>query len=94
MQCIIYVRQSGNISLYTQFNNCSKYSKRYGYSIKSKVLDFEGDRFYEAVNKIIADDEISTFIIYSKDIAFDSNDDYLFYRIYLEKLGKKLINCE
>lgn len=93
MECIIYVRDSGDIPLYSQFNKCADFAARYGYYISGKFLDFEGNRFYEAVNKIIANDEITTMIIYGKDVVFKDNDDYLFYRIYLEKLGKKLISC-
>lgn len=93
MSCIIYVRQTDEISLYEQFNKCAEYAKRYGYSIENKVLDFEGNRFYEAINKVIVDHDITSLIIYSKDAAFDKNDDYLFYRIYCDKLGKKLISC-
>ncbi len=93
MSVVIYVRQNEDISLYEQFNKCAEYAKRYGYSIEHKVLDFEGNQFYEAINKVIVEHDVSALIIYSKDMVFDKNDDYLFYRIYLEKLGKKLISC-
>lgn len=93
MSVVIYVRQTEEISLYEQFNKCAEYAKRYGYSIEHKVLDFEGNRFYEAINKIIVEHDVTALIIYSKDVVFDKYDDYLFYRIYCEKLGKKLISC-
>ena len=93
MSIVIYVRQNEDISLYEQFNKCAEYAKRYGYSIEHKVLDFEGNQFYEAINKVIVEHDVTALMIYSKDMVFDKNDDYLFYRIYLEKLGKKLISC-
>lgn len=93
MQSIIYVRQTGEISLYEQFNNCADYAKRYGYSIAGKVLDFDGKRLHEAINKIIPFSVPVALVIYSKEAAFDNNDDYLFFRIYIEKLGHKLIIC-
>lgn len=92
MQVIIYVRQRDEISLYEQFNKCANYAKRYGYSISGKVLDFDGTHFYEAINKVIVEHDISALLIYSKEIVFPESDDYLFYRIYLEKLGKKIIS--
>lgn len=93
MQCIIYVRDKEDISLYEQFNKCADFAKRHGYSISGKVLDFEGNRFYEAVNKVIPKTESIVIIIYSKNATFDNNDDYLFFKIYLEKLGHKIISC-
>lgn len=93
MGCIVYVRHNEDISLYTQYNKCAEYAKHHGYSISGKVFDFDGKHFHEAVNKVIADSTNTTLMIYSKDMVFDKNDDYLFYRIYLEKLGKKLISC-
>lgn len=93
MSVVIYVRQSEDISLYEQFNKCAEYAKRYGYSIEYKVLDFEGNKLYEAINKVIVEHDVTALMIYSKDMVFDKNDDYLFYRIYLEKLGKKLMSC-
>lgn len=91
MQAIIYVRQSDDISLYKQFNICAEYAKRQGYSISGKVLDFDGTQLHKAVNRVIADNATTTLIIYSKDFVFPQYNDYLFYRIYLEKLGKKLV---
>lgn len=93
MQSIIYVRQRDEISLYEQFNICAEYCKKFGYSISGKVLDFEGNRFHEAVNKIIPSSRSMVLIVHSTETAFDSNDDYLFFRIYIEKLGHKLISC-
>lgn len=94
MQAIVYVRQKGDISLYEQYNICSEYCKKFGYSISGKVLDFDGKKFHEAVNKILPYSEPVALIVYSKETAFDSFNDYIFYRIYLEKLGHKLISCE
>lgn len=92
MKAIIYVRQRDEISLFEQFNKCANYAKRFGYSISGKVLDFDGKQFHKAVNKIIPYSESAALIVYSKEAAFDNNDDYLFFRIYLEKLGHKLIS--
>lgn len=91
MNAVIYVRENGDIPIYEQYNRCVGYSKRYGYSISGKVLDYEGKNFHEAVNKVIAEHNICALIVYSKETAFDNYNDYLFYRIYIEKLGKKLI---
>lgn len=92
MSIVIYVRNDKDIPIYHQYNVCAEYCKRYGYSIKDKVLDFEGNIFYEAINKVIAEHDIFALIVYSKGTAFDSEEDSVFYRIYLEKLGKKLIS--
>lgn len=94
MNAVIYARENGDIPIYEQFNKCAEYAKRYGYSISGKVLDYEGNIFHEAVNKVIADKNITILIIYSKDSAFTHNDDYLFFKIYLEKLGKQLVVVE
>lgn len=94
MNAVIYVRENGDTLIYEQYNRCTGYAKRYGYSITGKVLDYEGNIFHEAVNKVIADKNITILMIYSKDSAFTHNDDYLFYKIYLEKLGKQLVVVE
>lgn len=93
MNCIIYVRHNDNISLYTQFNKCAEYAKKHGYSISGKVFDFDGKHFHEAVNKVIADSSITVLMIYNKELVFPEYNDYLFYKIYCERLGKKLISC-
>ena len=93
MQVVIYVRQTDKMSIYEQYNKCANFAKKYGYSISGKVLDFDGSKFHEAINKVIAEHDIEALMIYSKDMVFDKNDDYLFYRIYFEQLGKKLISC-
>ena len=94
MQCVIYVRDNGGIPIYEQFNKCANFAQRHGYSVAGKVLDFDGKQFHEAVNKIIPKTERAALIVYSKEAAFSNADDYLFFRIYLEKLGHKLITCE
>lgn len=93
MQCFIYVRDNKDKSLYEQFNKCADYAKRYGYSVGGRVLDFDGTQFHSAVNKIIADEKLTTLIIYSKETAFENYSDYLFYQIYFDKLGKQLLSC-
>ena len=94
MNAVIYVRENGDTPIYEQYNRCAGYAKRYGYSISGKVLDYEGNVFHEAVNKVISDRNITILMIYSKDSAFTHNDDYLFFKIYLEKLGKQLVVVE
>ena len=94
MQVVIYVRQTDEISLYEQYNKCANFAKKYGYSISGKVLDFDGTHFHEAINKVIVEHDIEALMIYSKDMVFPKADDYLFYRIYLDKLGKGLISIE
>ena len=93
MNCVIYVKQDDDISVYEQYNVCAEYAKRYGCSVEYKVLDFDGTQFYEAINKVIAEHDITALIVYDKDMAFKDFEDYLFYHIYLRKLDKKLISC-
>lgn len=92
MNCIIYVSDNSDISIYQQFNEVAQYTKRYGYSIKSRVLDFSGKEFYKAVDKVVFDDEVSSLIVYDRKSIGD-NETVLFYQIYLDKFGKKLIIC-
>ena len=93
MRVFIYVRQTDEISLYEQYNKCAEYAKKHGYSISGKVFDFDSKHFHEAVNKVIANENINILMIYNRELVFPQYNDYLFYRIYLEKLGKKLISC-
>lgn len=94
MNCVIYAKQNDDISVYEQYNQCAALAKRHGYSISGKVLDFDGTKFHEAINKVIAKRDVVALIIYSKDVVFDSNNDHLFYKIYLEKQGKRLVSAE
>ena len=70
MNAIIYVRHNEEISLYTQFNKCAEYAKKQGYSINGKVFDFDGKHFHEAINKVIADRNITILMIYNKSLVF------------------------
>lgn len=94
MNCVIYAKKNDDISVYEQYNQCSALAKRYGYSIVGKVLDFDGTKFHEAINKVIVEHDVFALIIHSKDIVFNNNDDYVFYKIYLDKLEKKLVTAE
>lgn len=94
MNCVIYVRHNKDISVYEQFNICAEYAKRYGYSIGGRVLDFESKRFYETVDKITSNKNINILMIYNIKFVFRQYNDYLFYRMYLQTFGKKLIVCE
>lgn len=91
MNCVIYVRPYNDIPIYYQHNVCTQFARRNVISIVDRILDFEGNSFHKAINKVVADYATTTLIIYSKDAVFPNNDDFLFYRIYLEKLNKKLI---
>ena len=93
MNCIVYVQDAPDIPIYKQFNAVANYCKHHGYSISGKVLDFQGNKFHDAMNMLIADQNVSVLMLYSKDMVFPKYDDYLFFRIYCEKLGKKLISC-
>ena len=93
MRVIIYVRPTDEISIYEQYNRCANFAKIYGYSISGNVLDFDGKHFHEAINKVIVEQDIEALMIYNKDMVFPKADDFLFYRIYLEKLDKRLIIC-
>ena len=75
MNAVIYVRENADIPIYAQFNRCAGYAIRYGYSISGKVLDYDGNIFHEAVNKVIADKNITILMIYSKDSAFTRSYD-------------------
>ena len=92
MNCIIYVCDNSDISIYQKFNDCARLAKRRGYSIKSKVLDFSNSEFYKAVDKVVFDDEVSSLIVYDRKSIGDY-ETVLFYQIYLDKFGKKLIIC-
>lgn len=91
MSCVIYAKQNDDISVYEQYNQCATLAKRYGYSIESRVLDFDGTNFHKAVNRVIAECDVVALIIYSKDIVFNDYSEFVFYRIYLDKLNKELI---
>ena len=90
MQAVIYVCDNIEIPIYEQWNRCAQYAKRYGYSISDKVLDFEGGHFYQAVDKAIFNDDIDCVIVYHKN-CIGNFEDVLFFRIYLNEFGKKLI---
>lgn len=92
MNCIIYVCDNSDISIYQKFNECARFAKRYGYSIKSQVLDFSNNEFYKAVDKVVFGNEINALLVYNLESIGDF-ETALFYRIYLEKFGKKLIYC-
>lgn len=92
MQCVIYVRDGLKMSPYEQWNVCCEYAKRFGYSIKGKVFDFDGTKFYEAVDKVAFQDDVDCVIVYHAKYVGDF-EDYLFYKIYLDNFGKKLIPC-
>lgn len=91
MNCIIYAKNANNITVFEQHNVCAEKAKRYGYSVAHRIFDIRGDRFTEAINKVTAHQEIEALIIYDKWIIFKDYDEFLFYYIYLRKLGKKLI---
>lgn len=93
MNCIVYVHDTPDIPIYAQFNAVSHHCKRHGYSICGKVLDFQGNKFHDAMNMLIADQSITALMLYDKDTVFPKHEDYLFFKIYCEKLGKKLISC-
>lgn len=92
MNCIIYVSDNSETSIYEKFNDCARFAKHYGYSIYSKVLDFSNNEFYKAVDKVTFNDNVSCLIVYDRKSIGD-NETVLFYRIYLDKFGKKLIIC-
>jgi hypothetical protein len=94
MNCVIYAKQNDGISVYEQYNQCAALAKRLGYSVSGKVLDFDGTKLHEAINKVIAEHDVSVLIIHSKDIVFSNSSDYIFYKIYLDKLEKRLIIVE
>lgn len=90
MQCIIYVCDNDNISIYLKYNECARLAKRYGYSIRSRVLDFSGREFFKTVDKVAFNDDISCLVIYDRKSIGD-NETALFYKMYLDKFGKKLL---
>ena len=92
MECVIYVRHGVDTSIYEQWNVCARYAARYGYSIKHKVWDIRGDRFQEAIDKALFDDNVESVIVYNNRCIGDFETS-LFYKIYLGKFGKNLISC-
>lgn len=93
MKCVIYVTPHSGASIYSQYNDCASHAGRKGYHVCGKVLDFERSQIHEAINKVIADETTTAMIVYSREAAFNDYEEYLFYRIYLEMLGKVLIVC-
>lgn len=91
MNCVLYMPNDTKISIFEQHNICNEKAKRYGYSVAHRIFDIRCDRFHEAINKVIASSNIEALIIYDKWTVFDNYDDFLFYYVYLKKLGKKLI---
>lgn len=90
MKAIIYVCDNTEVPIYEQFNLCGIYCKRHGYIISDKVFDFEGGHFYQAVDKAIFNDDIYGVVVFSND-CIGNFEDNIFFRIYLNKFGKKLI---
>lgn len=90
MQAIIYVCDNSDSSIYQKYNQCARFAKHYGYSIYGKVLDFSGSEFYKAVDKVTFNDDVCCLIVYDKKSIGDYETS-LFYQIYLDKFGKKLL---
>lgn len=90
MNALIYVCDNSDISIYQKYNDCARFAKHYGYSIYGKVLDFSGSEFYKAVDKVTFNDDVSCLIVYDKKSIGDYETS-LFYQIYLDKFGKKLL---
>ena len=91
MNCIIYVCDNSDISIYQKYNECARLAKHYGFSIYSRVLDFTGSEFYKSVDKVIFNDDVSCLIVYDKKSIGDY-DTSLFYKIYLDKFNKRLMS--
>jgi hypothetical protein len=91
MKAVVYARGNANPDIYTQYNECARCAKRYGYSVHSRVLDFSGTEFHKAVDKVTFNDDVSCLIVYDKKSIGDYETS-LFYQIYLDKLGKKLMS--
>lgn len=92
MNCVIYVRLRADVSIYDQWNECARYASRFGYSIKHKIWDIRGDRLHEAIDKAVFQDDVYAVIVYDNRIVGDFETS-LFYKIYLDKFGKKLLSC-
>lgn len=92
MNCIIYVCDNSDISIYQKYNECARLAKHYGYSIYSRVLDFSGTEFFKTVDKVVSNNDVSSLIIYDRK-SIGINEVFFFYKIYLDKFGKKLIIC-
>ena len=92
MNCIIYVCDNSDISIYQKYNECARLAKHYGYSIYSRVLDFSGTEFFKTVDKVVSNNYVSSLIIYDRK-SIGINEVFFFYKIYLDKFGKKLIIC-
>ena len=92
MNCIIYVSDNSDISIYQKYNECARVAKRYGYSIYSRVLDFSGTEFFKTVDKVVLNNDVSSLIIYDRK-SIGINEVFFFYKMYLDKFGKKLIIC-
>lgn len=91
MRCVIYTRNNLKISVSTQFQECRKYAFEKGLKVAYHIDDINGNRFNEAVNYLLANQDITTLLIYNKYIAFDDMDEYKFYCVYFVKLNKQLL---
>lgn len=91
MNCIIYVCDNSETSIYQKFNECAKFASRFGFSISGKIFDFTGNEFYKAIDKVVFNNEIGGLMVYNLNSIGDF-ETAIFYRIYLEKFGKKLIS--
>ena len=92
MNCIIYVCDNSDISIYQKYNECARFAQHYGYSIYSRVLDFSGTEFHKTVDKVVSNKDVSSLIIYDRK-SIGINEVFFFYKMYLDKFGKKLIIC-
>lgn len=90
MKCVIYTKNDINIPVSKQFQECARYAMRNGLYISYHITGLKEDDISEAIDKVLFNENISTLIIFDRQLVLKSYDDYLFLRIYLEKFGKEL----
>lgn len=93
MDYVMYIRQNKEISFDEQLKQCNEFVKKHNHFIAYKVIDLKGDKFYEALNKVVVEHDVAGLLIYNEDATFENKRDHLFYRMYIEKLGKEIVSC-
>lgn len=92
MNCVIYATNNNRVPMFEQHNKCAEFAKRQGYSIEKRYFDIRGDKLHEAVNQCLFYN-VDALLIYDKTVL-GTLEDFLFYRIYLEKFDRCIITCK
>ena len=92
MNCVIYASNNNRVPMFEQHNYCAEFAKRKGYTIEKRYFDIRGDKLHEAINQCLFYGA-GALLIYDKSVI-GSSEDFLFYKIYLEKFDRCIIVCK